>query len=310
MTLQQLQYIVALDNQRHFVRAAESCFVAQPTLTLQVKKLEEEIGITLFDRSAQPIVPTPAGEAFILRAREIIYGVNNLKTFVSQEREALEGTYTLGIIPTLAPYLLPRFIKSFCTAHPGIRLKIKEMQSSRIISSLKTDQLDIGIMATPVDEPSIREIPLFYEPFLVYASKGHSLLKKKEISPPDIVDEGLWLLSEGHCFRNQVLNICNKTTDAPAQPGLLFESGSIETIKNMVRSDLGYSLIPELSVNEETDRELVRRFREPQLTREISIVVYRNFTRETLLTNLRKAILDRIPDSFKKNERFITVKWR
>ena len=156
MTLQQLQYVVALDNFRHFVKAAESCFVAQPTLTLQVKKLEEEVGITIFDRSAQPVVPTPLGREFIMQAREILRGVESLKGMINTEKEQLDGTYTLGIIPTLAPYLLPRFIKKFCDEHPGVNLEVKEMQSIRIIETLKSNQLNIGIMATPLDESSIR----------------------------------------------------------------------------------------------------------------------------------------------------------
>ena len=310
MTLQQLLYIVALDDHRHFVKAAESCFVAQPTLTLQVKKLEEEVGITLFDRTSQPLVPTPMGEQFILKAREILRGAESLKEMVNSEKEQLTGTYTLGIIPTLAPYLLPRFIKKFCDFHPGVKLEIKEMQSTQILKALKSNLLNIGIMATPVDDNSIREIPLFYEPFLVFASEGHFLLQKQEVEPGDIVEEGLWLLNEGHCFRNQVLNICNKTSELPSHPGLSFESGSIETIKNMVRSDMGYSLIPELSINNLMDKDLVRRFKEPQLTREISLVVHHSFTKEVLLDHMRKSIVDHIPDDFKRNNRVVRVKWR
>ena len=310
MTLQQLQYIVALDNYRHFVKAAESCFVAQPTLTLQVKKLEDEIGIAIFDRSSKPLIPTVMGEQFIERARLILREVDGLKAMVNNEKEAIDGSYVLGIIPTLAPYLLPRFIKRFCDEHTGVNFEIKEMQSNQIIKALKNDQLHIGIMATPVDENSIREIPLFYEPFLVYACEGHELLSKQQVDPSDIVDDGLWLLNEGHCFRNQVMNICNKTNSSQTHPGLTFESGSIETIKNMVRSDMGYSLIPELSVNELLDKNLVRRFREPQLSREISIVVHKSFPKEQLLNHLKRTIVNNVPDSFKKNNGYITVKWR
>jgi LysR family hydrogen peroxide-inducible transcriptional activator len=136
------------------------------------------------------------------------------------------------------------------------------------------------------------------------------LLSKQKIVPDDIVEDGLWLLDEGHCFRNQVLNICSKTGESESHPGILFESGSIETIKNMVRSNMGYSLIPQLSVNDELDRDLVRRFRDPQLTREVSIVTYKNFTREVLLNHLRESIMNNIPDDFKKNHYFVRVKWR
>lgn len=310
MTIQQLQYIVALDDHRHFVRAAEKCFVAQPTLTLQVKKLEEEIGMVIFDRSAQPLVPTPAGKAFIIKAREIISSVENLKDMVNTRKEKLEGSFTLGIIPTLAPYLLHRFLKTFCDAHPRIHLEIKEMQSHQIIQALKTNQIQLGIMVTPTDDNAIREVLLFYEPFLLYANQGHSLLEKKELTTGDIKGKDLWVLNEGHCFRNQVLKICDgKTPDSPHK-GISFESGSIETIKNMVRSNLGFSLIPELAVDTETDISCVRRFKEPQPTREVSIVTHISFTHEKLLAHLRNSIIEKIPENIKKNKDFMTIKWR
>jgi len=310
MTIQQLLYVVALDNHRHFVKAAESCFVAQPTLTLQVKKLEEEIGLIIFDRTSQPLVPTPMGKRFIQKAREILRDIGDLKDMVNSEKGQMEGFYTLGIIPTLAPYLLPRFIKQFSDAHPGVKLEIKEMQSLEIVKALKGDLLDIGIMATPVDDNSIREILLFHEPFLVYACQGHPLLEKEEIDVADITDEGLWLLNEGHCFRNQVLNICNKTGKANKTREFTFESGSIETIKNMVQHDMGYSLVPELSITNPFDKPLVRRFSEPQLTREISLVVHQSFTKEVLLDHLRQTIVASIPPGFKKNSSFVRVKWK
>ena len=309
MTLQQLSYIVALDEHRHFVKAAESCFVAQPTLTLQVKKLEEEVGLILFDRTSQPLRPTPMGEKFIQRARAVLREVAELKEMVNNDKDELEGTFVLGIIPTLAPYLLPRFVKKFCSDHPKIKLEIKEMQSVQIILGLKSNQLHIGIMATPVDDPSIREVRLFNEPFLIYANLGHPLLEKQEVDPNDIVSDGLWLLNEGHCFRNQVLNICNQHNAASSHPGLSFESGSIETIKNMIRSDMGYSLIPELSVNEQMDQDLVRRFKEPQLTREISLVVHQSFTRSVLIDHLRQEIVASIPSTFVKNTPVVRIKW-
>jgi LysR family hydrogen peroxide-inducible transcriptional activator len=283
--------------------------VAQPTLTLQVKKLEEEIGVVLFDRSSQPLRPTPMGEKFIQRSRAILREVKELKEMVNSDKDELEGTYSVGVIPTLAPYLLPRFVKKFCDDHPGIRLEIKEMQSVDILLGLKSNLINIGIMATPVDDTSIKEIHLFNEPFLVYASKGHHLLKKDLVSPEDIETEGLWLLNEGHCFRNQVMNICSQKMKATAHPGLSFESGSIETIKNMIRSEMGYSLIPELSVNEALDQNFIRRFTEPELTREISLVVHQNFTRMVLLDHLRKAIVAGIPSRFKRNTNVVRIKW-
>lgn len=310
MTLQQLQYIIALDTHRHFVRAAESCFVAQPTLTLQVKKLEEEINAVIFDRSEHPLIPTPMGEKFILKARQILREVDNLKEMVNQDRNQLEGTFKVGIIPTLAPYLLPLFVKTFADEHPKVLLDIKEAQSDQIMAGVLDGTMDFGIMVTPLNETYIREIPMFYEPFLLYANVHHALLRKDKIKANNIKEKGLWLLDKGHCFRNQVLNICDKAHLLSASQNILFESGAIETLKNIIQNVSGYTLIPEMAVNKQTDSKFVRRFEEPQPAREVSIVAHTSFTKELLLTHLRKTILSNVPDRFRKNERFITVNWR
>ena len=310
MTIQQLQYIVALDEYRHFVRAAESCFVAQPTLTLQVKKLEEEIGVAIFDRSAHPITPTQMGEKFIGKAREILREVQSLKNLVNEERNALSGTYRLGVIPTLAPYLLPIFLKEFSDAHPEIQLEIKELQSEEIIQRLNQGKLDMAILATPLEENGLREIPLFYESFLVYAHPEHPILEKKKLSAKELDDNGLWVLDQGHCFRNQVLNICEKAGQLNASSQLSFESGSIETLKNMIKGYSGYTLIPELAVDFDRDDTFIRRFQSPQPAREISLVVHNSFSKDLLLQHLRKSILDQVPDSFLKNEKYSAINWR
>lgn len=310
MTLQQLQYIVALDKHRHFVRAAKSCFVAQPTLTLQVQKLEEEIGLIIFDRSTQPIVPTEMGEKFIAKARRIVREIDNLKAMVNKERDLLAGNYRIAVIPTMAPYLLPLFLKDFSESHPEVSLEIKEMQSEEIIFGIQSNTIDIGIMATPLSEKHIREIPLFYEPFLIYAHKDHPILEKREIKISELKEKGLWLLDKGHCFRNQILNICQNTELLYAAENILFESGSIETLKNMVQSHSGYTLIPELAVNENRDLKLIRQFCEPQPAREVSLVVHSSFTKELLLSHLRKSIVTKIPEKFKRNFGFKTVRWR
>lgn len=310
MTIQQLQYVVALDNHRHFVKAAESCFVAQPTLTLQVKKLETEIGVAIFDRSSQPIVPTSMGERFIVKARYILKEVESLKELVNQDRNELEGTYKIGVIPTLAPYLLPLFLKAFTEDFPKVYLEIREMQSEEIIKSLLHDKLDIGIMATPLEENYLREIVLFYEPFSIYAHQDHPISKKKELSGDAIREKGLWLLDKGHCFRNQVINLCDKDEQLTATKRISFESGAIETLKNMIQRFSGYTLIPELAINPQTDTPFIRPLPSPQPAREISLVVHRNFTKELLLNSLRKVINEAVPEHFKKNQRFYTVNWR
>ena len=181
MTIQQLEYIIALDTHRHFVRAAEKCFVTQPTLTIQVKKLEEEIGVEIFDRTKHPVEPTITGERIILKARSILREVKGLSEIIQGEKETLEGTFKLGIIPTMAPYLLPRFLKSFSESYPKTRLVIEELESDSIIDKLLKDELDIALMSTPLNETALREVKLFNEPFVVYADKNHTLRKKREV---------------------------------------------------------------------------------------------------------------------------------
>lgn len=309
MTLQQLKYILALDKHRHFVKAAESCHVAQPTLTLQVKKLEEEVGMVLFDRSIQPLKPTPFGESFIQKASRVLGEMEELKTLVKQDRNQMEGEFRVGVIPTLAPSLLPLFISDFIESHPKTRLIIEELQSHRIMEQLENKQLDMGLMATPLHESNLREIPLFYEPFLIFTDQKNPLLKEYTVNSSQLKPEGLWILKQGHCFRNQTLNICEFDVSEQHR-NLVMEGGTIETLKEMVRKVSGYTLIPELSYNSKNDQRNVRYFDEPQPVREVSIVVHKHFTKEKLITEMRKSILAKTPEHFKKNTRFQKVEWR
>ncbi|MEM6771422.1 MAG: LysR substrate-binding domain-containing protein [Bacteroidota bacterium] len=312
MTLQQLRYLLALDEHRHFGRAAKACYVAQPTLTAQVKKLEESLGVQLINRKENPIKPTPIGAKMIAQARVVLDEVAGMTNLLREETEQLDGTFQLGIIPTLAPYLLPLFLPSFAQHHPEVHLVIKEMQSEQIMEGLQRQKLDLGLLVTPLEEKQLREIPLFYEPFLIYASPEQEILQQSPLLPDHVEREDLWLLEQGHCFRNQVLNICNTgttTTPHPARP-FTFQAGSIETLKNMVQHNLGYTIIPELSVRKGTDSAHIKRFAEPQPAREVSLVVNRTFARERLLEEIRKSILAVTPETFQKNNRFLSVSWR
>ncbi len=309
MTIQQLEYIVALDNERNFVQAAGQCFVTQPTLTMQVKKVENEIGIVLFDRSKKPLRPTAAGEQIITKAREILRGINQLKDFVFNEKETLTGEFKIGIIPTLAPYLLPLLLPYFIRKNPGTILKIQEMQSGDIIRELKKNTLDIGILSTPLQEKALREIVLFNEPFLLYLPEDHPYRDQDKIASDAITTENILLLNEGHCFREQILNVCSKSRKLNTLQ-FNYESGSLEAIKRMVRMGLGYTLIPELSIQKEIDINYIRRFKKPEPTREISIVVHTSFTKEVLIDRIRESVLKTTPEHFVKNQHFIKVKWR
>ena len=304
MTLQQLEYIIALDTYRHYVTAAENCHVTQPTITIQVKKLEDEIGIQIFDRGKTPLEPTPLGEIFLEKVRSIVQEVKQLKEMIKHERESLSGEFRIGIISTVSPYIIPKFIGSFMQAYPHTSLDINEMQSEEIIQGLDRGQIDIGVLVTPLGETFLTEIPLYNEPFVYYGSSlpSHHLLTSSDIEHL----EGLWLLNSGHCFRNQVLNICN----APkGKKNLAFQSGSIETLKKMVDNYGGFTLIPEMAINQEENTKIIH-FATPKPTREVSIVVHKSFFKEKLIEALKKEILKIIPAHFKKNEKFVKIKWR
>jgi len=308
MTLQQLKYVVALDSYRSFSVAAEHCLVSQPTLTMQLKKLENEMGFSIFNRKKSPLRPTQMGALIVEKARQVLREVEQMQALVRGEQESVEGGVRLGVIPTVGPYLLPLFVGDFIEHNPKTRLLVEEMKSSEIISKLRDGKIDVGLLVTPLDEADLREVPLYYEPFHLFVSPGHPLSLLDEVSPDDVEQaDGLWVLNQGHCFRNQVLNICHRPSSANLGR-LQYESGSIETLKRLIRTNFGYTLVPELSLDAELDN--VRPFAEPQPVREVSLVVHNSFVKERLIEELRREILEAIPDKIRKNRRYIKVRWR
>ncbi len=305
MTLQQLRYIDSLDRHRHFGKAADACFVTQPTLTMQLRKLEEEMGVLLFDRSRQPITPTPAGAIILAKAREILHHTDQLYNYVKGEHTSLAGNFQVGVIPTLAPYLLPRFLPSFIEAHPETKLTIRELQTDRIIAQLRDGKIDIGILVTPLGERNIREIPLFNEPFIVYTMAPFA---EAPISSAELSQEGLLLLEEGHCFSAQTLELCQNRSDSGLS-NLDYRSGSIETLKSLVKGGLGYTLIPALAELPD-DEPYLRHFAAPVPAREVSLVVHHSFVRERLLEALRDAIRHAVPDQYRHDSNYFKVRWR
>jgi LysR family transcriptional regulator, hydrogen peroxide-inducible genes activator len=305
MNLQQLEYIVALDLHRNHVKAADHCHVTQPTLSMMVKKLEDELGVKIFDKS-QPLKPTAAGEIVVQRARQILQEIKNLKEFIKAEKDSVEGDFRLGVIPTLAPYLLPRFLNEFLEKHPGISFTVLELQTEDIIKQLKSNRLDIAILVTPVDDREIREVPVFYEPILLYTSDHLKYYQQDKVDVKSLTQENLLLLEEGHCFRGQVMNLCT-AKGKKVHHQLNYQSGSFETLKAMVDNNYGYTLVPELAVNSKNKH--VKRFTSPEPVREVSLAVHQGFVKEALLTKLREAILKSIPQHFTRNEKFIRVKW-
>lgn len=294
MSLQQLEYIVALDEHRNFVKASEHCFVSQPNLTMQVKKFEDEIGLRIFDRGKKPLEPTESGKEIIRRARQILRESRQLVEFVHHEKETMEGEYKIGIIPTLAPYLLPLFLPAFLKAYPGVHLKIQELQTSQILSHIENGLVDIGLLVSPLQEPSIREIPLFYEPFLLFLPAKHRFLEEKLLLAEDLDPSEVLVLEEGHCFREQALAIC-KRNEKGSTIGFDYQSGSIEALKNLVRQGVGYTLVPELSIVKALDAAHLRRFDCPEPVREVSIAVHKGFIKESLIHALRESIRKAVP---------------
>jgi len=307
MTLQQLEYIVALDDHRHYVTAAAHCYVSQPNLTMQVKKLEDEIGVRIFDRDKKPLQPTEIGRQIIIKARQILRSASQLKEYVNHEKEAMEGEFSVGIIPTLAPYLLPRFLPHFIKKHPRVHLKIQELQTGQIISQLENGIIDIGLLVTPLDESNLREIPVFYEPFLLYLPREHPFLDEKLMLAEDLDPSEVLVLDEGHCFRDQALSICKKARHS-SSIGFEYQSGSIEALKKLVKKGIGYTLVPELSVIDELQSKHIRRFTSPEPVREVSIVVHKSYFRENVITRLRKLIQDVIPERMLVQQTLVDMK--
>jgi LysR family transcriptional regulator, hydrogen peroxide-inducible genes activator len=293
MTLQQLEYVLALDKTRHFVRAAEMCGVTQPTLSAMIQKLEDELDCKIFDRSRQPIETTEIGQQIIKHAQVIIYQANQLKESVQSEKDNLSGVLNLAIIPTIAPYLLPQFIAKFKTLYPEITLKVSEMHTSTIIEKLRVAEIDMAILSTPLDDPKILEVPLYYERFVAYISPNEPIYERTELSATDMPLDKLWVLEEGHCLRNQVFNFC---VEKPVQNST-YEAGSIGTLVRIVDVNGGYTVIPELHVDllNDDQKKNLREIVKPEATREISVVIRHDFVREGILNAVAECIKEIIP---------------
>jgi LysR family hydrogen peroxide-inducible transcriptional activator len=295
MTLTQLEYIVALDTHRHFVLASEKCFITQPTLSMQIQKLEEELGVKLFDRTKQPVIPTEIGEEIIAQARVVLREARLIKQAISEQQDSMVGELRIGIIPTLAPYLLPPLFKRMSEKYPDVQLVIKETITEDVIHELKNNRLDCGLVVTPLKDASIKEDILFYEELFVYLSKRNALYNKKYVLANDIDPNQLWLLEEGHCFRSQVLNLCELRRRGDFH--FKYETGNIETLKRMVDKSDGITILPELAVMEfsKSQKKLVKQLKEPSPAREVSLVTHRDHIKTKLLMTLKEEIRAIVP---------------
>ena len=290
MTLQQLEYVMAVYRCKHFAKAADYCNVTQPTLSSMIQKLEEELGVKIFDRSKQPIKPTAEGMLIIERAWNILVRAKQLKEVVEEERHSLSGTFHVAVLPTIAPYLIPRFLPQLMNEYPELDIRVTEMKTEDIHKALKHGDIDAGIVAQVEGQEGFNSDHLYFEKFFVYVSKGDTLFNNKAIRTVDLTGEYLWLLDEGHCFREQLVKFCHLKSAAKSKKA--YNLGSIETFMRIVESGKGVTFIPELALEQltEVQKELVRSFAHPIPTRDIILLTQKNFLR----TSLRQLIIDKI----------------
>lgn len=309
MTLTQLEYMIAVDTYRHFVLAAEKCFVTQPTLSMQLQKLEEELGVKIFDRTKQPVIPTEIGARIIAQARVVLRESGMIKQLIHDEKDVMTGELRIGIIPTLAPYLLPTLFKQVRSKYPQLELVIKETITEEVIHELKNNRLDCGLVVTPLKDVSIKEDVLFYEELFVYVSRKNALYDKKYVLADDIDPNQLWLLEEGHCFRSQVLNLCELRKSADLH--FKYATGNIETLKRMVDKSDGLTILPELAVMEftKTQMKLVKRLKDPSPAREVSLVTHRDHIKTKLIQTLKEEILQMVPKAMQqlRNKKVVEI---
>lgn len=304
MNLQQLEYVIAVDRLKNFVKASEACFVTQATLSMMIKKLEEELDVKIFDRSKKPVKTTEIGEKIILQAKRTTSESKKIKEIIQNEKGIISGELKVGIIPTLAPYLLPLFLRHFMQTFPLVKLVINEFTTDVIIQKLKSGSLDTAILATPLIDDSIKEHVLFYETYYLYVNSKEKGFDKKFVLPKDIDINHLWLLEEGHCMRSQILNLCALKKQKETEESIHYNSGSIETLKNMVDTNFGMTIIPELATYNLTraQKKRLRSFKTPAPVREISIIYHREFLKAKLIQSLKESILSVIPDKMKLNK--------
>lgn len=314
MTITQLEYIIAVDQYQSFSAAADACFVTQPTLSMQIKKLEEQLDVIIFDRGKQPIIPTDVGKQIIEQGKIVLKEAQKVNDLILDYKGEVSGELKIGIIPTLAPYLIPLFVGSISRKYPNLQLIIKELQSEHIIKAIHDDTIDVGLLVTPILENGITEEPLFYEDIVVYTNPDYKFEKQLEVDIADLTSPDIWLLSAGHCFRDQVINLCSyqRTNNMNSALPISYESGSLETLIRLVDREGGFTLLPELAVDElpEEAKDHIRTFVNERPMREVSLIYARNYAKASLIKVLSESIKENIPQELLTRERGHVVEWR
>lgn len=291
MTITQLHYVIAVAEHQNFTKAAQKVFVTQPTLSMQIQKLEDELDILIFDRSKKPIELTETGKKIVLQARNIVNESDRIKDIVDQQKGFVGGLFRLGIIPTITPTLLPMFLSNFIKKYPKVKLKIEELNTDAIIEKLEEGHLDAAIAATPLELPHIKEQVLYYEPFVGYIPQGNSLHSKEKIEVEDLEIDDVLLLEDGHCFKDGILNLC-KATKTLKKDHFQLESGSFETMIKLANEGLGITLLPylhTLDIND-TEKKNLRMFTEPVPAREVSLIYNKSELKMQIIESLHSTI--------------------
>jgi LysR family hydrogen peroxide-inducible transcriptional activator len=291
MTITQLKYVLAIAEHKNFTKAAEKCFVTQPTLSTQIQKLEDELDVLIFDRGKKPIELTDVGRKIVQQAKNIVDESERIQDIVDQQKGFIGGEFRIGIIPTVMPTLLPMFLKNFIKKYPKVHLKIEELTTEEIITRLMEGHLDAAIAATPLENDTIKERVLYYEPFVAYIPNDHRLKDKKKIDVTDLDLNDMLLLEDGHCFRDGVINLC-KVFKSHEDDKFQLESGSIETLVKLSNEGLGMTLLPYLNtldLNEKMSEKL-RHFKEPSPAREVSIIYHKNELKMQIIEALHNVI--------------------
>jgi LysR family hydrogen peroxide-inducible transcriptional activator len=295
MTIQQLEYVLAVDSFRHFARAAEHCHVTQPTLSMMIQKLEDELGLKLFDRTVQPVRPTPAGKKVVEQARKVLYQASLIKDIIAEEEQSVKGSFRLAVLPTIAPYLVPRFFLKLTAKHKDLNIHILEMKTTPTLAALLSGEVDAAIIASRPVESELQGDTLYYEQFYAYVSRNEPVFKNELVRTADIKGERLWLLDEGHCFRDQLVRFCRMEQVRLRQGS--YSLGSLETFMRMVENGNGITFIPELALHQlsREQSELVRPFAIPRPTREIVLVTRKDFIRHSISALLIQSIKASVP---------------
>ena len=291
MTITQLKYVLAVAEHRNFTVAADKCFVTQPTLSMQIQKIEEELAIQIFDRSKKPIQVTDIGQKIINQAKNIVNEADRIQDIVEQQKGFIGGEFRLGIIPTVMPTLLPMFLSNFVHKYPKVKLIIEELNTDEIIIRLNNGKLDAAIAATPLFEDKIKEIVLYFEPFVAYIPENHQNYSKSELEATDLNVDEILLLQDGHCFRDSILNIC-KINAASDKNSFKIESGSFETLIKLADEGLGITLLPYLHTLDlkEKDRLKLKQFTTPKPAREVSLIYPKSELKIQIINALRTTI--------------------